>query len=604
MSRGRPPLPCLKARALPFIMGLLAIQLVLAPPAVAWWFTKIVRLAEDVPGPAPGTSAGAASSGRWGSALHRSEAVALAGVVSGSAIYADMVGGQLILEAVRGGARAVIDLGDDVAGKLAAAMRAMPTAGGQVIAISDDTARALGQRLDGLISQADVRILRRGFPPLPVTRLDIPGSTPRYFVQFSPGLVAPLEVQLSEEMARILTATVRRDAIRVMPLFSTTDVDTLLALANAAGDRMVDLRSFIQGSARLQMKEMQDKLVIAVGHVEGDAFAVRNASGALERRIPFSELEREARESNATIMLSAGCRCFAEGAASGFVRPITDLEVAASLRAALEARTNAEFFASFGQPGNPFVITGETLQRLADDQAFRLERLARHDAAVQGASISIRIFSAVRQGSVLGPVLEGILGWYVIGWFGVLFLFRHSRDQFRSLFPVLPNPVIRPFLARICLVLREAIFWCLAPFVGGMVLLFVLFGGWKSRGELHALGWSAVLKPTAFLFSVAYMLISLVITLFILVSCFGLMAAMAVPLVSWIFDQSQTAGVVLGIAGILVSLWLLIVAFGKIFAVVAAVLDKAIQRYPLMSYAVGIVALPLVVAVAAFSEGW
>jgi hypothetical protein len=570
------------AASRPFAL-LLAIMLAWVAPASA----RLLPWADEVLGAAP----------RAAGAVTRAEALALAGTLGGAVALIELGGGQLLLEAARGGARATLDLGDDLGARLRQALPGLAGPDGASLVMTVQTARALGPRLDELAAAAELRVVARGLPPLPLRMVGTAGAT-RRVVEIHPGLVAPLDLDLPEALARMLAAPVRQDAIRVLPLFGASDADTLATLAAAAGDRMADLRAFAGGQGTLPAGALRDRILVAVGHVEGDAFVVRNAAGAVERVLPFADLEAQARAAGAALLLSAGCASFAGGAAAGFLRPVTDIEVAGALRAALAARTHAELLAGFAQPGNPFVITAEVARRVLDDQAVRLDQLSRHDGVARGASFTVRMVPPQRDAGF--GLLQGMVTWYGIGAVVALCMVRRSRARFIALMPVLPNALFRPLAHRFAWLAREALFLAAAPVVGAFVLMLIIFtGGWAERDELHRIGWSFFLHPPDFLFAMTMLLGGWVLTIMLL----GLLVMAAIsaawPLITDIVEESP--GPVLLLA-VLAALVVVLLAARSVQRFVQGRLRAAVERWPRASYAVGVATIPALAACFAVAD--
>jgi len=483
---------------------LLTVGLATPQRVEANWLVKLARMGEHVAQDGAGTAARTGARG-----LMRAEAIALTGTLSGDAVYADMMGGRLILHAVKDGVEATIDLSGDFVSDLHTALRRVVGVGAQkFVALSDDTARALGHRLDEVTTQIEVRILRQGLPPMPLLRLAQPGLGLRFFVQVSPGLVFPLETRLTDAMVAVLAAKVRRDAIVVAPLFSRTDVGPFTVLAEATGDRIMDITNLLDDPARWA-GSLRDRLVVVVGHVEGDAFVIRSVGGTIERRVPIAGIDRLAQAGEANLVLTVGCNSFGAGGSSGFLQPVTDLEVARSLRAALEARTNAEFLSRLGTPDNPLVVTEQTLGQLAGDEALRLERLLRHESKAQGAVVSVRLVGRLAATGRVATALEAMLGFIGVGAASLALMFRRNRAAFLEHFPTLPNRMLHSGRYWRLLALREAVFWSLGCIVAVTVVGVILLGRWRLREAAFRDIWGAVLAPLRTLVNLGLTVISL-----------------------------------------------------------------------------------------------
>jgi hypothetical protein len=299
-------------------------------------------------------------------------------------------------------------------------------------------------------------------------------------------------------------------------------------------------------------------------------------------------------------MLSIGCSCFAEGASNGFIRPTTDLEVAHALHGALSARTQAEFLGRLGTPDNPFVITAETLDALAADQAMRFERLLRHERKATGSATVARLLDRMAAGAAEG-VLTAIGGWYLIGIGGVALMFRRNRDAFVAPFPVLPNPTFHPGRHRQIAVLREIMFWVLAPAIGGGVAIMLLFGGWRYRDGAHRFLWSMFFSPLSFLVGLSSMLIALVGFFTPLMAVIG--ASYGILLIT-VGSLDGAAAWIVGIVVVAVGTAATVWTFRKAPDITARVLAHVYARFPYATYVVGVALVPLILVYAALQADW
>lgn len=572
-------------RSRPFALAL-SLALACAWPLPALGAGRPLSWADGLRGTSP----------RMATALGRTEALGLAGTLGGGVAFAELGAGQLLIEAVRGGARAALPLGDGLGAEVRRVLPGLAGADEARLVMTATTARALGPLLHDLAAVAELRVAVRGLPPLPVRALG-PAGQARHFVELHPGLVAPLDLDLPEGLALMLAAPVRQDAIRVLPLFHASEVEVLARLAAAGGDRVLDLRAFASGRGGLPAEALRDRHLIAIGHVEGDAFVLRDAAGAVARTLPMAELEARARAAGAALLLSAGCACFAGGAATGFLHAVTDVEMAGALRAALRARTQAELLSGFGQPGNPYVITPDVLRQALAGEAARLDQLARHAGLAGGATFTLRVQG--RAQAATGGLLQGLLAWYGIGAAMFAAMARRSRARFLALFPVLPNPLFRPAAHRLAWLAREALFLAAAPIVGGLVLiLLILTGAWTDRDDLHRIGWSLFLRPPDFLVPTTLLLGTWALTLAALgLPLLAILAVAETPL-RRVVEASPAP--VLGLGAVAVLLAVMLAVRATWWRVQAGLL-AGLRRWPRAGYALGVAALPAIAAWAAIA---
>lgn len=550
---------------------LLVGGLTLPQRAEAGWLSKLAGVGERTTKDGKGTAARAGAR-----RMTRAEAIALAGTVSGGVIYADMMGGKLILHAIKDGVEAAVDLGDNFADNLKAELRRIGTAGvHHPIALSDDTARALGDRLDGVTAHAEVKIVRQSLPPMPLLRVAQPGPQIRHFVQISPGLVYPLETGLTDAGVAVLSNLVRRDAIRIVPLFSRSDMGPFTRLAEATGDRIADMAELISNPSRWP-GSLKDQLVVIVGHIERDAFVVRDAASTAERRIPIAEINRLAQVSEANLVLTIGCSSFSAGGTTGLLHPVTDVQVARSLREALQARSNADFLGRLGTPENPFVVTDQALDQIAGYEALRLERLLRHEDLAQGSATSVRVVSLLGTRAASG-LPEVLMGYLIFGAGGVVFMFQANRAAFLEHFPVLPNQRLYPVRYLGSLMGREAAFWTLCVPVSAVTVLVILLGGWRYREAVFRGLWSGVMKPLRALEATGLAILFLSASYLpgILVFCFTL------TLLSVAWEKLSGAGAAMaGLATILLGGYIALLTFKRMPRLVEARLMAFAGQHP------------------------
>jgi hypothetical protein len=446
------------------------------------------------------------------------------------------------------------------------------------VLVSRRTAAALGDRADVLLRDADVRVIEPGLHPMRLIRHSAAGVAKTY-MELQPGLIAPIEAGISEATLASLAAEIDSGTITVATLFSELDVETSRALAAAGGDRVVDLASLMNAGDGLPAT-LRGRVVVVVGHVEGDGFAIRDPFGRLERRVPFTDLEASARETE-TVLISVGCGCGVSGASSGPVRPITDLEVANALPRVLAARSHAELLGALGTESNPYVLTSAAFDDIGRANTIRFERLQKYAGVVDKTGTGARLYEAVKATSNVWELFSFVGGVYMCGCVGVALLFRRNRAAFLTVFPVLANRGFEGTRYWLGVIGRELTFIVLAPFISGIVVVTFLFGGWRGRSKSLEFGWKLFFHPVQS---------SITIGLFVVFAC-ALLMSTVVPLMlssSLLFGVAQAFGPralgidvsIYGIAALAVSFFAVKRTWRRVWAYLQGAITRVHRRYP------------------------
>jgi hypothetical protein len=132
-----------------------------------------------------------------------------------------------------------------------------------------------------------------------------------------------------------------RHDMRVVSLFDSSDVDVIREIGKSVGELHTPLDRLSDGGLTRSISHGKRKGYLLVGHVEGEAFVVRNASGTVTAQYTFSELDKAARASDSTVVF-LGCESAAVNGVTGFVDTVNALKVAEGLANAINAATVIE----------------------------------------------------------------------------------------------------------------------------------------------------------------------------------------------------------------------------------------------------------------------
>jgi hypothetical protein len=323
-------------------------------------------------------------------------------------------------------------------------------------------------------------------------------------LQLKPGLVLPLsDAPLSEQILSYLDINIDKARLHFVTSMTRNDADSFRRLANVSGDKLKSIEELKDPSGRLTLPKGEGNLIVFIGHVEDDGFAIRLPDGTLAGKIRFETINAIARANKSSVVFF-GCGTFLCSGVSGTINEIRDTEIADALRRIEKANSNADLLATLGSVDAPFVITESAVSEAAQQVELRLKLAANGGGTVRGGAISIRVLGFWLEESVFS--LASIVGGY--GFFWMLFyIFDHSDDRslrksFETVFPTLPNPLIRPRLSFFLAAIREAAFYVLAPLVVGVFLCLVIFSAfnfsfssWSRRDDLFKGLWGMLILP-------------------------------------------------------------------------------------------------------------
>jgi hypothetical protein len=361
--------------------------------------------------------------------------------------------------------------------------------------VSAESAAEMGTGLDTLIDSGAVYVAEPAMnAALALERRTVAGEI-RYFKQLRPNVLVPLKSPISPEAAQALSEPLRREQIRVVPMFANDDVDALQKVMTAAGDRVEDVQVLIDGVRAGSLERLRGRIVIVVGHVEDGAFVARGAGGQKQHSVDIDTLERLAVASD-TNVLSAGCASFCAGARAGFADAVSDSDMADAVRVAFQAQTNADLLEAFAGK-RPLIVSQEALDQFADSRRLHLAEMAKGAGPVRKGALAVRLLSVASRRSALWEALETLGRLWVTGLLAVALMFRSSRAGFLHVFPKLPSPRL-PETRLGSLAARggrELMFIALGPLFAVVTIFTFFFGGWPHRHSITAGLWTFLRHP-------------------------------------------------------------------------------------------------------------
>jgi hypothetical protein len=214
-------------------------------------------------------------------------------------------------------------------------------------------------------------------------------------------------------------AVVQRLSTLFAEPFGTRDVNVLTLIDEHAYPRTVgrikevtdrhSVRSTILGAADVEetMRQTRGKMLLVVGHNEGELFVIRGADNSIRGTIARTTLEALA-EQNKVELILLSC----ETGRGGIAAVLDGADAAGQLNRALGADSYGAFFASLGTAEKPFVVSASQVDKGIQLVVQRLDRRRQAGTVVNSARL-VRPLSQSESGS---SVL-----WWVIGAVVVLF---------------------------------------------------------------------------------------------------------------------------------------------------------------------------------------
>src|SRR5258708_485107 len=122
-------------------------------------------------------------------------------------------------------------------------------------------------------------------------------------LEHSPGIWIDLDDERYISVDWMLAQRFDHSAVRVVSFFEHSDNDVLRALDDAVGEAHISTADDSHPDSVKFLGRLKRKTLFLVGHVEGEAFVVRNPAGVSVRRIPFADIQDAARSADSTVLL-------------------------------------------------------------------------------------------------------------------------------------------------------------------------------------------------------------------------------------------------------------------------------------------------------------
>ncbi|MGO8152844.1 hypothetical protein AB9F36_23785 [Rhizobium leguminosarum] len=385
------------------------------------------------------------------------------------------------------------------------------------IVFDEATAKALANDLDGLSSVAELYILNEAAGLSKLQKVTGVG----WAFEVTPELVIPLaEEPLQKVILDYLNSAVEPGRVKFVTTMTKNDADAFQRLGNAAGDKLVSLDELKPVAGAFELPGERGSVVVFIGHVEGNAYAVRLPNGELNETISFDMIEAAAQQKGMSAIF-VGCDTYACSGVSGTTAEIRETEILNAFHAISLTKTNAELFAGFGTKDRPFVLTSDAISTASNEMQFRLDRLPTGASEVRGGAISIRVVAAIIEEAEYLAWKMGMsfyIGGALLAW-AMQRLDRHSVSYaFEAVYPTIDNKTLYPKQYFFQAALRRTAFYTLAPVV--VVSFFALvvitavnfsFSAWKSRESIMEFIWSLIVIPHKVLFALSIVLSDFII---------------------------------------------------------------------------------------------
>jgi len=471
----------------------------LCSPAQAYWLTKLLGASDELAGAGrlagKSAAAGADATAMRSALAHRPGARGI--VRQGQNIVAVDAAGRTVVLAAANGA-ALLGLTDDAIRWLTEFTLVIPEEQlaslhrvvHQALSIRDDAVQVL--RADGRLARLR-QLAGPGEQPVPG------GSLTALAVEMRPGVFVRWGPQSEAELSMLLAQPLDRARSRVVSLFDESDADTLRELDAAAGASHVPVGHL--PSARLldMIRSSRGGTLHIVGHIEGSAFVVRDASGLVKQTVPLAALEEAAAASDAALVF-LGCGAGLRSRTAGFLADVNARQVAAALRRAMDAESIGDALQALARFSGDLVIQETTTTAMRSHwRARQLGRAADGQGAValEGVSLLSRARAAELSSRLVPGVPSAVSSFYLAGCVLLLLQCRSTWRRWRPTWR--PSPSARQAPVRWLAVhgVRWLAFVLLMPWAA-LMLLAAMLAPWLLALAMFTVAWSAAIVGAAY----------------------------------------------------------------------------------------------------------
>ena len=227
--------------------------------------------------------------------------------------------------------------------------------------------------------------------------------------------------------------------LKIIAVVDRTDLVQRRAFATRFGTKVF----FVESSEALRaaLSDARKRLVVVVGHVEGDRYVLRNAGNELVVDEPISSIHRQIDDAR-SVTLALGCNVACTAPATGPTTVIDALAVAGGLGRAAKVETPLQFLDGLAEMVGPLHVDVDIFGRL---RAVSTGHVRRSDRLAQGGGIVTRVLFArspttpVSAGDIAAAALTAILfvPYFLVfclfmGWIGLFLLGMGPRTTWRT----------------------------------------------------------------------------------------------------------------------------------------------------------------------------
>jgi hypothetical protein len=289
-------------------------------------------------------------------------------------------------------------------------------------------------------------------------------------IEERPGVLISANDEVHSSLRWALSQILLRHQTKIVSLFDDLDVDVLSAFNRKMGELHVPLQSLIRRDVVGWIQKQKRQTIIVVGHVEGDAFVVRNPAGQVVAKIDFVSLDAAARQTDSTVIY-LGCETANRAGVTGFLTPVNALRVADALGAAIQQETLSGFFETIAKDTGTLMVR----QSIADHTRLVLDAqraliTQERQSQAQAVFLTIRLSTLTRARApglaewIVPGILSRIQYVYLLGLFFLFFQMRSRWQTWKEIWWDSPNPQAKRMYYIMSSASRLGLFLVMMPF--------------------------------------------------------------------------------------------------------------------------------------------